>query len=88
MQLPIVTTKIPGCVDAVVDQETGLLVPARDALALTEALARYIEDPSLRQAHGKSARARALLEFDPQRIWRELDELYQRTASAQIAAPR
>ena len=30
MPLPIVATRVPGCVDAVVDGATGLLVPARD----------------------------------------------------------
>jgi hypothetical protein len=31
MRRPVVSTRVPGCVDAVVEEETGLLVPARDA---------------------------------------------------------
>src|SRR5262249_16931122 len=54
MRLPTVATRIPGCVDAVVDGETGLLVPAGEAPPLAEALARYLEDPALRRTHGEA----------------------------------
>jgi glycosyltransferase involved in cell wall biosynthesis len=37
MQLPIVATRIPGCIDAVQDGVTGTLVPPRNAEALVEA---------------------------------------------------
>ena len=44
MELPTVATRIPGCVDAVCDGETGTLIPARDAVALAEALRAYLHD--------------------------------------------
>ena len=37
MGLPLVTTRSPGCADAVVEGVNGLLVPVRDAAALTRA---------------------------------------------------
>ena len=46
MALPVVATKIAGCVDAVVDGQTGTLVPPRDAWALAQAIHRYLEDPA------------------------------------------
>ena len=49
MELPVVATRVPGCVDAVVDGVTGTLVPAFDALALADAIAGYMEDPQLRR---------------------------------------
>ena len=36
--LPVITTKVPGCEDAVVDQHTGLIVPAKDSIALAKAI--------------------------------------------------
>ena len=45
MALPVVATRIPGCVDAVVDGQTGTLVPPHDAWALAQAIQRYLEDP-------------------------------------------
>jgi glycosyltransferase involved in cell wall biosynthesis len=43
-----VATRVPGLVDAVLDQETGLLVPYGDQGALADALARVLADPELR----------------------------------------
>jgi glycosyltransferase involved in cell wall biosynthesis len=65
MEVPVVATRVPGCVDVVRDGETGLLVPVRDAEALTAAIRRYLGDPGLRRQHGASGRDRALREFDP-----------------------
>jgi glycosyltransferase involved in cell wall biosynthesis len=55
---PLVATDIPGCREAVIDGETGFLVPARDATALAAALARLIDNPELRAAMGAAGRAR------------------------------
>jgi glycosyltransferase involved in cell wall biosynthesis len=52
MGLPVVATRVTGCVDVVIDGETGLLVPARDALSLAAAVQRYAESPTLRRSHG------------------------------------
>ena len=49
MELPVVATEVPGCVDAVQDSVTGTLVPPRDASALTEAIRHYLLDPELRR---------------------------------------
>jgi glycosyltransferase involved in cell wall biosynthesis len=56
---PVVTTDVPGCRDAVVDGETGVMVPARDARALASALHTLLADPALRRRMGQAARRRA-----------------------------
>lgn len=80
MALPLVATRIPGCVDAVVDGETGTLVPPRDVAALTAALGAYLDDPALRARHGAAARARVLRDFEQRAMWRALREEYERLA--------
>ena len=65
MELPVIATRVAGCVDAVRDGETGLLVPVRDVEALTAAIRVYLGDPELRRRHGASGRARALRDFEP-----------------------
>jgi len=60
---PIVTSDAPGCREVVRHGENGLLVPVRDAAALTEALATLIQDPDLRSGYGRAGRRRAEAEF-------------------------
>jgi glycosyltransferase involved in cell wall biosynthesis len=76
MALPIVATAVPGCVDAVVDGETGLLVPPRDAAALRDALDRYLADTALRARHGEAARRRVLRDFRQEAIWQAVADEY------------
>jgi glycosyltransferase involved in cell wall biosynthesis len=76
MRRPVVSTRVPGCVDAVVEEETGLLVPAREHAALARALGRYLAEPALRAEHGQAARVRVLREFDQRRIWEALRAEY------------
>lgn len=68
MARPVVATRIPGCVDAVIDGQTGTLVPPRDARALAEALRSYIKDPELRRRHGLAGRERIRRDFRPEAL--------------------
>ncbi|MGC9195157.1 MAG: glycosyltransferase [Syntrophobacteraceae bacterium] len=56
--LPAVATAVDGNNEVVVDQETGILVPARDPEAMSDALLRYLDNPRLMQLHGRNARRR------------------------------
>ena len=56
---PVVASAIPGTDELVVNDETGLLVPVRDADALAQALRRIVADPDLRARLGAAARRRA-----------------------------
>lgn len=76
MSVPVVATRVPGCVDAVEDGVTGTLVPARDADALAHALGEYLAESSLRDAHGRAGRARVLADFRRERIWEAVAETY------------
>jgi glycosyltransferase involved in cell wall biosynthesis len=56
---PVIASAAGGLPDIVVDGETGLLTPPRDAAALAAALRRLIADGELRQAMGEAGRRRA-----------------------------
>ncbi len=62
--VPTVGTDIVGLRDAVVDGETGLLVPPRDAKALAHALVAVLTDETRRRLLGEAARERARRLFD------------------------
>lgn len=87
MQVPVVTTRVPGCVDAVEDGVTGTLVPVRDAHALAVAVEAYLVDPALRERHGRAGRARVQTSFRRERIWEALAGVYDGLLSA-AALPR
>jgi glycosyltransferase involved in cell wall biosynthesis len=62
--LPVVSTDVAGCREAVEDQQTGLLVPARDSRRLADAIAALIEAPDWGRRLGEAGRRRALERFD------------------------
>ena len=64
MEVPVVATRIPGCIDAVLPGQTGTLVPSRDAEALVSSVRTYLRDPDLRRRHGVRGRQRVLRDFD------------------------
>jgi len=66
--LPVVATDIRGAREEVVAGETGALVPAGDAQALADALARLAGDPALRVQQGVAGRARALALYDEGKV--------------------
>lgn len=78
MQLPVVSTLIPGCVDSVQDGLTGTLVPARNTGALIEAIEKYVNDLGLGREHGIAGRQRVLRDFRQEAIWDALFEEYIR----------
>ena len=82
MELPVVATKVDGCVDAVVDDVTGLLVPPRDPQALATAIERLILDPELRQQMGQAGRQRVLRDFRPEALWQAQYQQYRELLGA------
>ena len=63
---PIIASRVGGLIDAVRDDVEGLLVPAGDAEALAEAIARITSDQDLRDrlAANAAASARTLFSWD------------------------
>jgi glycosyltransferase involved in cell wall biosynthesis len=59
----VVVAATGGLLDAVDDEETGLVVPPRDVRALGNAVHRLLEDPGLRVRLGAAARALAKERF-------------------------
>ena len=64
----VVTTDVPGCRDAIEPGVTGLLVPARDARALADAVLELAIDPGRRQAMGAAGRRLAEQAFDIKKV--------------------
>lgn len=78
MGVPTLGSKINGLVDAVVDGETGVLVPPKDASLYHQALCDLLDDPLRLRRLGEAARARCLSLFDASLVNALLVEEYQK----------
>jgi len=76
MGLPVVTTRIRGCREAVVEGVTGLLVRPGDISGLAAALRRLKDTPALGSGMGREGRSRALERHDLEMvIKRQIDRI-------------
>jgi glycosyltransferase involved in cell wall biosynthesis len=74
--LPVVVTDVGSVRELVVHGSTGIVVPADDVVALSEALRTLVEDPDLRARYGVAARSRALEHFSSQAMLTAYEALY------------
>ena len=76
MELPVVSTLVDGCVDAVLDGVTGILIPPYDSCVLAEAIGHLLREPKKRRQMGLAGRERVRRNFRPELIWQALYENY------------
>lgn len=76
--LPQVVSDAGGNAEIVVDGATGSVVPRGDAAALAGALAHYLQNPALGEAHGAAGRARCLQKFTADRLGPEIEAVFGR----------
>jgi glycosyltransferase involved in cell wall biosynthesis len=72
----VVATNVGSVAEAVLDGETGLLVPAEDPDALAHALRRGLADPELRGRLGDRGRDLVLERFTADHMTRGFEDLY------------
>jgi glycosyltransferase involved in cell wall biosynthesis len=60
---PVITSDHPGCRDAIINNETGLLVSIKNVNEIVSAVNTLIQDPKLRIKMGKAARILAEKKF-------------------------
>jgi glycosyltransferase involved in cell wall biosynthesis len=76
MGLPVVASRVTGCIDAVLHDRTGLLVPVKDVSLLVDALASYLQDAELRTRHGANGRSHVLQHYAQERVWQAILDTY------------
>jgi glycosyltransferase involved in cell wall biosynthesis len=67
--IPAVGYAVTGTVDAIQDGVTGTLVRPRDIRGFADAVLNYLENNTLRIAHGQAARQRVCQHFLRESIW-------------------
>lgn len=85
MRLPVVATAICGTPEAVLDGETGRLVPPGDADAIVAAVADLLDAPPERRAEiGRRGRAHVEAQFTLDRMADEYEQLFRRALTERV----
>ncbi len=79
---PVVASRVGGVPEAVRHGETGLLVPPGDPDALAEGLLALLADPKRAAVMGRAGKERARVQFDMDRMVREMEAIYEELLSA------
>lgn len=77
MEIPVIASRTLGCVDAVIDGVTGILVAPRDVDDLTRAAEFIMANPLKGKEWGKNGRKNCELYFRPADVWEGYMELYE-----------
>jgi glycosyltransferase involved in cell wall biosynthesis len=73
---PTVATRVGGTPEALIDGETGLLVPPGDAREIATAVSRLLDDQAFARALGRSARQLIEDRFSVERMVRSTEDVY------------
>lgn len=76
--LPVIATPVGALPQLIQHERNGLLVPAGDIAALSQALARLMQDPRLRDRLGAAARATVEARYTPDAMLSTLGQIYNR----------
>ncbi|MCZ6675589.1 MAG: glycosyltransferase, partial [Verrucomicrobia bacterium] len=82
--LPSVSFDVGGISEVVLDQETGYLVPFGDMEGLSQAIAKFAGDETLRKTMGEKARQRAKETFSSDTVVRIYLEAYRKVIGGPV----
>ena len=74
---PSITTNVPGCKDAVVNNYTGILVPLKNSSMLANEIEKLLNNKNKINKMGSNSRNYALKNFDINRIVDKHIKLYR-----------
>jgi len=77
MGLPSIVTNINGANEIIIPEENGLIIPSKDAVALYQAMQRFIDEPELVKKMAGNARKMVIDRYEQKYIWGELLKVYQ-----------
>jgi glycosyltransferase involved in cell wall biosynthesis len=74
---PIISTNVPGCKEIVRHEVNGLLIPAKDEVALAEAIRRLLVNPAFARQLGENGREIVQNEFSEALVVKKTFEVYE-----------
>jgi glycosyltransferase involved in cell wall biosynthesis len=86
--IPVVATRVDGIPEAIIDGESGYLVPSEDYAALAERITAMLESDALRRGMADRAKQRVAAEFSFPVQAQKYAQLYDRVRGQAAAANR
>jgi len=83
---PVVSTRLAGIPELVVDGQTGMLAPASDSTALAHALEQLLRDPELRLRFGHAGRTRIEQHFRIEQTVAPLTDLFPKNSAKPVTS--
>lgn len=76
MMVPVIASRITGCVDSIIENKTGLFIGKgeEELIAAVEILYR---NPELRKCFGEEGRQFVTHKFDQHLVWEDIEKLYK-----------
>ena len=74
--VPVIATPVDGTKEAVVDKETGILVPTKDPEAIADAILFLLKNPDIMKKMGDEGRKRVADYFSLEQQIRLFEDLY------------
>ena len=84
---PVIATRVGGTPEAIVEGETGILVPSADIDAMASALVKLVGDRGLQSRLGKAGRRRAEQNYPVDNYVARLDGLYRQLLGISESPP-
>ena len=75
MKLPVITTKSTGCIDSIIENETGIFIEI-NKISITKSIQFYKDNPNYISTHGNNGRNFIIDNFNQKLIWNKLNEIY------------
>ena len=75
--VPVITTDVPGCKDAIINNVTGVLVPQKSISELTLRISELLEKPDILSNMSQAARKLAVENYDVKKIVTRHLEIYK-----------
>ena len=77
MMLPVITTRSTGCVDSIIENNTGIFTDI-DSHSISNMIQFYINNFNLAELHGYNGRQYVINNFNQKVKWSKLAALYLR----------
>ena len=84
MEIPIITTNVPGCKDIVLHKKTGLLINKEDPESIKKAITFLMNNKTLCEKFGKNVRSHIEKNFTNEIINQQTFDLYKKIINKKI----